>query len=74
MSHWTERAQTAANAEMGAGAADAPVVDCEDRTWEPMADILELPDWQPIAEVKPIGLDELHAGPPAAPAPAQNAG
>ncbi len=59
MTHWSETAQASANASMGAGAVDAPVMDCEDRSWEPLADIEELPEWHAIADIAEISLDDL---------------
>ncbi len=53
MSHWSENARTSANASMGSGAVDAPVRECIDRTWEPLADVNALPLWELQAEILP---------------------
>lgn len=53
MSHWSENARTSANASMGSGAVDAPVRECIDRTWEPLAEINALPLWDLQAEILP---------------------
>ena len=53
MSHWSESARTSANANMGSGAVDAPVQDCIDRTWEPLANTELLPHWELTAEILP---------------------
>ncbi|MBE0549284.1 MAG: hypothetical protein IH627_16855 [Rubrivivax sp.] len=53
MSHWSENARTSANGSMGSGAVDAPVKECIDRTWEPLAETEALPLWELQAEILP---------------------
>lgn len=74
MSHWSEDARNAANRSMGTGATDSPVVDCEDREWEALADVEEIRQWELLAEVPEIGFDDLQdprSVAPPAPTPAQ---
>jgi hypothetical protein len=58
MSHWSESAQQAANQDMGNRAPDAPVQDCETRSWEPLAEVEQLPAWEFQAEIT-AGPDEV---------------
>jgi hypothetical protein len=53
MSHWSENARISANGSMGSGAVDAPVKECIDRTWEPLAETEALPLWELQAEIQP---------------------
>lgn len=51
MSHWSEAAQQSASRSMGTNTPDAAIKPCEDRDWEPLAEVTLLPDWTPQIEV-----------------------
>ena len=51
MPHWSESALQQASQPAANGAIDGAVLECEQRDWEPLAELEDLPGWELRAEI-----------------------